>query len=211
MCTKRMKPDAPLLLLLVVTLFLLGSATLGGVNNGRTLLVDVAEKPLAWADEDLGRRLTTRLSQSFDLRIATSEMLGSDQPSFPDNRIDTDQLSAWGVEAGGHYLLVVTVDDEGLERKRTFHVPLLFHRYQTLAVIRGDLRLIDVHRGRVLFAEPFDLKIKAAQQFQAEMDDNIGDPALHVRATEKSRVFAELEEKLVDHIEKRLSRELRGR
>lgn len=127
-----------------------------------------------------------------------------DGPPFPADRYHLDSLVNWGLEAGVDHLLIVDVDNEQLRREKSFHLPLVFHKYETVGVIEGQLRLIDVARSRLLVSEPFRVKEKGARIFQATMDDDINDPDLHLTASAKLRLFHSLEERLAAKITERV-------
>lgn len=175
------------------------------------LILQVEPAPLAWGDSRLADMLTTALSRNPDLRVILPETGSPQFPSFPRDRNNIDSLLEWGMEIGGRYLMIVTVDREGMERRKTFSVPVLFHRWETIAVIAGELRLLDLQKRRLLLAEPFEEKIPAARQFQSSAEDNSADPALHVSAAEKSDLFKSLESRLVERLKDKISRYTRGR
>jgi len=177
----------------------------------RRMILRVETAPLAWGVSCLNEYLTTALSRNANLRILTSDPLTDDQPPFPSDRYNIDSLFDWGTEVGGRYLLVVAVEREALERRKTFSVPLLFQRWETIGVIQGELRLLDLQKRRLLVAESFEEKMSGSRQIQAEADDNRHDPSLHLVASEKVRLFQTLEQRLVNRLVEKVSRLTRGR
>ena len=181
----------------------------------RKLLLNVQPVPVAWADGKLAEKLETSLSRNPDLQVVTCE--NEDEgfvktlPPFPENRTDVEGLLDWGTEVGGRYLLVVTIYKEGMEKRKSFNLPLIFHKYENVGVITGEFRLLDLQKRRLLAAEPFKTEITGARQYQAEMDDNSSDPTLHVTASAKSRLFDDLEEKLTEQLVAKVARLTRGR
>ena len=157
----------------VVILAIVASATLAQMP--RPLVLQVEQVPLAWGDGRLADMLTISLSRDPELRVIVPEKQAGLYRAFPADRTNLDSLLAWGVEIGGRYLLAVYVSHEGLECRKTFCVPLLFQRWETLAVISGEMRLVDLQKRRVMLAEPFEEKISAARQFQGSTDDSSQD------------------------------------
>jgi len=123
---------------------------------------------------------------------------------FPVNRYNTDSLLEWGREVGGRYLMLVEITREGLERHKSFHVPLVFHKYETVGVIEGEFRFLDLSRGKTLATETFKIEQKGPRIFQATMDDDKNDPDLHLTAPEKVIFFDHLEESLCRHLTTRV-------
>jgi len=176
----------------------------------RSIIVKVDQTPMAWSDSRLTEKLVTTLSRDQELRVVEANRAAMPLPAFPSDRTNFDSLLEWGVEIGGRYLLTVRVDREGLECRKTFSVPLIFHRWETLAVIAGEIRLLDVQKGRLLLAESFEERVRAARQFQSSSEDDKHDAALHVSAADKSALFGTLEDKLVECIMKKIARHTRG-
>ena len=176
----------------------------------RPIVLRVDQAQLAWGDSHLADKLTTALSRDPELRIIVADHKTDRYPVFPLDHSNLDSLLDWGVELGGRYLLVINVDREGLECRKTFSVPVLFHRWETLAVIAGEIRLIDLQKRRLLLAEPFEEKLSGSRQFQSSAEDNGHDPALHVSAGEKAELFDSLENRLVDQLTRKIARLTRG-
>jgi hypothetical protein len=175
------------------------------------LILQVQSAPLAWGDCRFTDKLTTALSRNPDLNVIVPEAASGPYPPFPDDRNNIDSLLNWGTEVGGRYLLTIVVDREALERRKTFSVPVLFHRWEIIAVMSGELRLVDLLKRRQVLAEPFEEKLSATRQFQSSAEDNAADPALHVTAAEKSDLFQSLETRLAERLVDKISRYTRGR
>jgi len=162
------------------------------------ILLDVKEAELAWADSRLTDKLVTELSRQASFSVLCPSRNSGVGSAFPNTRTNTDSLLNWGAEMGGRHLLVITVDREALERRKGFNLPLVFHKYETVGVIEGEYRLLDLTKGRLLAVEPFSIELEASKQIQAEFDDNRNDPNLHLTAPEKSALFGQLEDKLIE-------------
>ena len=158
----------------------------------------------------LEQHLIRALSRSADWRIVRVRGIETG-PVFPADQHNLDSLVNWSLEAGGSYLVMVTVDDRRLERRKGFHIPLVAHKYETVGVATGELRLIDVARGRQVLAEPFRIEKRGPRVFQATMDDDINDPDLHLRAPQKAIFAGELDDKLSRHLVKRIGSAIRIR
>jgi len=176
----------------------------------RRLILQVEKAPVAWSDCRLTECLVTALSRDPNLRIVTPDSRNDSSPPFPGDQYDVDSLLDWGTEIGGRYLLVVSVHREVLERRKTFSVPLLFQRWETIGILEGEIRLLDLQKRRLLVAEPFLIELSGSRQFQGELDNNRNDPSLHLGATQKSRLFRALEVSLADRLFDDFGRYTRG-
>ena len=176
----------------------------------RRLILQVEEAPVAWGDCRLTECLVTALGRDQNLRIVTPDSQNDSYPPFPGEHYDVDSLIDWGTEIGGRYLLVVSVHREVLERRKTFSIPLIFQRWETIGIIEGEIRLLDIQKRRLLAAEPFSVERSGSRQFQAEFDNNRNDPSLHLNATKKSKLFHTLEMRLADLLVDDFSRYTRG-
>lgn len=177
----------------------------------RRLILQVETAPLAWGASQLSDQMVTLLSRNPDIRVVTADPAVDALPSFPEDRYNLDSLFDWGTEVGGRYLLLISVEHESLERRKTFNVPLFFQRWETIGVIQGESRLLDLQKRRLLSAKPFVVEMSGSQQFQGEGDNNRNDPSLHLTAAEKSRFFQSLERKLADRLIKDVNQLTRGR
>jgi hypothetical protein len=176
-----------------------------------TLLLNVKTAPLPWADPQLYEKLVIRLSREVRLQVVKASDGSGVLPSFPGDRNNADSLISWGQEAGARFLMVVTVDSERLERKKSFSLPLVFHKWETVGIIEGEMRLYDIARGKLLAADPFEVELKGPRAFQGSMDDNRHDPSIHISAVRKLAFFGKLEDRLADRLASRVTRVLRNR
>lgn len=163
------------------------------------VLLKVDQAAVAWADPDLSGKLERRLTTDLTLKVLTVGD-NSGLPSGPDNRYHTDSLVNWGQEAGARFLMLVTVSSERLERKKTFNIPFIFHKYETVGIILGEVRFYDIARGRLLMSRPIDFELEAKRVFQGAMDGDRNDPSIHLTAVEKIDFFSKLEEKLAERL-----------
>ncbi len=177
----------------------------------RDFLVNVITPPLAYSDSQVDQTLKRHLTRRGDLRVRLIGVNDDSQLPFPEDHLNIDSLLDWGREVGGRYLMVVEITSERLEKRKGFHVPLVFHKYENVGIIEGEMRLIDLSRGKLLSAEPFKLERKGPRIFQATMDDEINDPDLHLTAPDKIRFFGKLEESLCEHLADRVSALAGGR
>ena len=181
-----------------VALLLLLMGSVAHSVTSKHVLLRVEGAPLAWSASRIGDRLNIQLSRLGSIQVR--QITDDQEPPFPADSYNLDSLVNWGLELGGRYLLLVDVHREGLERRKGWSLPLIFHRWETVGVIEGELRLIDLTRGRLLVAEPFHVEQKAKGAFQATMDDDSHDPDLHLSAPEKVRFFTLLEQRLCDEV-----------
>jgi len=175
------------------------------------LLLYVDSQPSPWNDSQLERKLVQTFARQDKLRLTTVDRAGHSGPAFPENPYDIDSVVNWGAEIGGRYLMIVMVESERLERRKGFHIPLVFHKYQTFGVIEGELRVVDIARGRLLIAEPFSFEQEGPRAFQATMDDDINDPDLHLTAYGKIAFFDELEKSASQGLVDRVGAVIRAR
>ncbi|UCG61698.1 MAG: hypothetical protein JSV52_15535 [Candidatus Zixiibacteriota bacterium] len=201
-----MRPIAVILILVL----LVAAVAVNSASTGRKLMLNVISPPLAHSDSNVDHKLVRYLTGESDLRVTIVTDSTDGQPAFPDNYHDIDSLMEWGREVGARFVMVVEVTAERLEKRKSFHVPLVFHKYETVGVIEGEFRLVDLSRDKLLTAEPFKLESKAARIFQATMDDDINDPDLHLTAPNKVIFFDGLEDDLCQHLARRV-RQLAGR
>ncbi|MFQ6007541.1 MAG: hypothetical protein ACE5K8_01180 [Candidatus Zixiibacteriota bacterium] len=166
----------------------------------RTIILRVDVPRLAWSGSTLEAKLVRHLSRNVKLNVVTSSNNAASHLETPLDWHNADSLKSWGQEVGGHYLLTVEVHNEWLETTKSFHLPLVFHKYETSGVIEGELLLIDLTRGKQLGKEPFTVRQKGPRIFQATMDDDINDPDLHLTAFDKIRFFDHLEEKTTNYV-----------
>ncbi len=166
----------------------------------REILLRVESTGLAWAETHLIEKLQWQLSRDPDWRIVLSSNRDMSEPRFPSARYDLDSLLDWGREKGGRYLMLVTVRSERLDTRKTFSIPLVLHQYETIGVIEGEWRFLDLKRGRLLAAEPFIEELGGRRVIQGDPDNRKEDPGLHIPAPEKTTFFGELEDKLAERL-----------
>jgi hypothetical protein len=193
----------------MILLVALAAGEAAGVS--RPLILDIQQPPLAWGDSRLTEKIQMALSRNPELRVCLSGALPNTQPPFPSARTDIDSLMNWGVEGGGRFLLVVTIDREEFVTRKTFSLPLVFHRYEIVGILSGEYCLLDLQKGRLLASAPFEIKLKGPQQFQSSAEDNRNDPGLHLTAPEKTEFFGKLEDKFTTELAARVSEFVRGR
>lgn len=175
----------------------------------RDLILNVVSPPSAYSDSHIDQKLQRYLSHQASLRVRLVD--DNTEPAFPSALYDSDSLLNWGRERGGRYLVLVEVTARRLERRKSFHLPLVFHKYETFGVIEGEFRLLDLNRGKVLAVESFDVEKKGPRIFQATMDDDPNDPDLHLTAPGKIVFFDQLEDRLCRHLADRVKKLIGGR
>lgn len=179
-----------------------------GANRNIVLYVDAAE--VSWADSYLEEIIITRFTRDREFRLSMRAD-NSGQPEFPSAYYDIDSLINWGSEIGGRYLLVVKVNSERLENKRTFHIPLILHRFEAIGVIDAEIRLLDLERGRMLMAEQISVELSAKRIIQADIDKNIDDADIHIAASKKGKFLTKLERKFAERLYAKVQRSFRNR
>lgn len=197
------------LILTLLAVCMIAGFVIGSTPGDKQVIVKIIAPDDVWVDSHLSDKLKQRLSRRSDLRILWPDQLGETTPAFPDDYHNLDSLANWGSEVGGRYLLLIDITAQYLERRKSFHLPLIFHKYENFGVCEGELRLLDLNRSKMLTAEPFKIELNGPRVFQATMDDDKGDPDLHLSATDKILFFSKLEDKVCEHITKKTTRYLR--
>ncbi len=182
--------------LLIFILF--STAVFAGISKNIVLKVNSAD--LIWGETNLDKLLITDLTRYQELQIANYDPSNELIPNFPEDIYNFDSLLNWGAEAGGTYLLFVNIISERIETKKNFSIPLFAHKYQTVGILEGEWRFIDIGRGKLLKAEPINIEIKGPRVIQAYIDDNRYDADLHLSAPEKSKFYRKLEKAASDHL-----------
>lgn len=165
-----------------------------------SILLRVTPAEAAWSSSSIEEKLLIRMGRDTALHVISVNDADPELPSFPRDRYNVESLVEWGMEIGGQYLMLVDVHDERLERRKSWHIPLFFHKYVTVGIISGELRLIDLNRGVLLISQPFSTEQEAKRIFQASTDDDINHPNLHMTAPNKLVFFDQLEDRLCDQL-----------
>jgi hypothetical protein len=187
----------PLLYLLMLAVCAVQAV--GGPASDRLVLLSVRQNDNAWSDNRLFERMQTVLTREPGWRVEPVQVLrGSKDPSgcWP----GVDSMVSLGRDLGGQYLVCLVVFEQRLERRKSFHVPLVFHKWESVGVMKGEFRVIDLLRGKQVKAEPFEVEMHGPRVIQATMDDTKFDPDITMTATDKALLFENLEEQLVDEI-----------
>jgi hypothetical protein len=190
-------------LLIITALVVFGSICPAQTNrrnhNNGSALVKVIQPELAWTDSRLTEKLLVELSRNGNSGIVNADAM-TNMPAFPFGQYETDSLINWAMTAGRKYLVLISVEFEGLQRKKTFSIPLIFHKYENIGVIFGELRIIDLMRKRNILSESFKIEKEGKRIIQALPDDDKNDADLHISAPDKILFFSELERKLAKEL-----------
>jgi hypothetical protein len=169
-------------------------------SAGPRILLRVSPAESAWSSVGIEEKLLIRMTRDTAMRVVNVNRADNGLPDFPEDHFNLDRLVEWGQEIGGQYLMLVDVHDERLERRKTWEIPLFFQKYETMGVISGELRLIDLKRGVLLLSQPFLREQKAKRVTQGSPDDNINHPNLHMTAPNKLIFFDQMEDHLCDQL-----------
>jgi len=175
------------------------------------VVVHIESPPIAWGESCLAEKLQAQMSRSASTRIYLSDQMSEEWPDFPTDQYHIDSLVNWGLETGKRYLLAVYVKSERIERRKTFSLPMVFHRYETVGLAEGEFRFIDLSKRKQLIAESFKIRERGKRVFQGSTDDDINDPDIHLTAYQKMQFLNNLEEKLSRHLVKKIRKYVRGR
>jgi hypothetical protein len=196
-----------LILTLIAALLAAGAAVAqpNGLNGRHeTVYYRLEEAPNAWTDSRMGEMLRRHFSRTARVELVDTDGSDRELPVFPSDYTDNQAIFDWGTEVGARYVMIVDVDDEYIETRKTFKFPLVFHRYETFGVVEGEFRLIDLERRRLLISDRFKVEKKSGEAFQATPDDNKNDPDLHIDAATKVRFFRDLEDDAAAYLAKRI-------
>lgn len=179
------------------------ASSISSAPENKEIHIKVFTPEIAWTNSGLESKILRSFSHQSNLNVQIINESENIQPQFPKNYFNTELLLEWGKEVGGRYVMVIDVQSERLEKRKSFHIPLIFHKYQTYGVIEGEVRILDLERNKLLAVKPFKVEQKGSRIFQATMDDDINDPDLHISAPEKIKFFSKLEDKLVSELKKK--------
>jgi hypothetical protein len=197
-----------IILILSIPMILIAGSVAAG---DRDVILRVETGLNAWTHNGFEGALVTRMTRDPNLRVVAVPQDSKAHPPFPKSSLDIDSLITWGQEIGGRYLLSFVVESQRIDRRKSFHVPLIFHKWETVGVIEGEYRLLDLQRARLLSADRFKSELPAKRVFQATMDDNKYDPDIHLRPDEKAQLFARLYDECARELLDKLSPKLGGR
>ena len=172
----------------------------GAQTQQSVLLVAIEQTAPAWSDSRLFDKLTEGLTREPRIKVVAVPSCSPDSAGSRAQAFDLEKLVADGRARQGNYVLYIRVTSERYDRRKTFSVPLVFHKWEVIGVIEGEWRLIDVVRGKQIKAEPFHLEMNGKRVIQATMDDNIDDPDINMSAPDKIQFFGQLEDMLTQHI-----------
>ncbi len=184
-------------------LLIILAVSLAAMPGKKKIFIKVFSPENAWTDSQIESKIARSFSSQTNIVVEMIDDDNSAEPRFPKNYFDSDLLLEWGKESGGRYVMVVDVQSERIETRKSFHLPLIFHKYQTYGIIEGEFRIIDIERGKLLSVKTFKVEEKGSRIFQATMDDDINDPDLHITAPAKIMFFSKLEDKLVAELKKK--------
>jgi len=194
---------------MLAILVLLACSVSGATQNTtRVVMIHIEDKPIVMGESQIEQTLIRVLSRNSNLRVFSTKDENGALPSLPSDFNNPDTLADWCAESGCRYLLSIKIYDEKIVRKKGFHFPLLFHKYQTEGIIEAEVRLFDASRNRFVIAESVETKEKGPRIFQATMDDDINDPDLHLTAPQKIKFISSLENKFCREVYEKLEKSI---
>ena len=176
--------------MLLVTAVAMLSLSVAAAPN-RQLVLQVNPVPSAWSQTQLPDKLYELFSRRSNLDVR-----------FADGKSPLPRADSTGSIGGtnGRWLMLVNVEREELDKRKSWRLPFILHRWEAIGIIQGEWRLYELTGGRQIAAEPFCVELKARAAFQLSVDDDAGDPDLHLSAGDKVRLFYDLEDKLCVHL-----------
>jgi hypothetical protein len=168
--------------------------------SDRSVMIRVEQGSSAWNDSRIYQKLALALTRDANLQIEPAVPKSPLDAPFPHDPLDELSVADWARPYQAQFVMIVVVHSERLEKRKSFNIPLLFHKYETWGVIEGELRLVDVAKGKQVRAVPFRIEKVGPRALQATMDDDVNDPDLRLTAPEKLEFFSRLEDKLIAHL-----------
>ncbi len=187
-----------------------GTTATSGNGNTSSVAMYVNAAPSAWHSSSIEEKIAMLLTRNSSMKLSRLVQDTTVCKSALTYSVGMDSLVHRAEVSGARYAVAIRVTSPEIVRRKTLSVPLIFHMYQAMGVIEGELRIIDLQKNRQVAAEPFSVSMKGPRAMQATMDDDINDPDLHVTAPEKLRFFNELEQKAAEHISGRVRKFTRG-
>ncbi|RKX22787.1 MAG: hypothetical protein DRP35_01115 [Candidatus Zixiibacteriota bacterium] len=178
---------------LTIPLILVSLAVQASPLRQRRVVIHVNSPDVIWKNSELDKKMEIALSRSEEFSVILSNNQ-TNQPRFPKDHYNLENLINWGAELGGQYLLVVDIFDERIERNKIFSIPLIMQRYKTSGIIEGEIRFIDIARNKLLNASPLYVEIDGPARLQAWVDDDINDADLHIKPSGKIAFLNSLEQ-----------------
>ncbi len=195
--------------LVLVTILILVFCISGfAQHSARVVMIHVDDTPTTMGKSQIEQNLIRVLSRNANLRVFSTKSENGNLPPLPGDFNNPDTLADWCAESGCRYLLTIKIYDEKIVRKKGFHFPLLFHKYQTEGIIEAEVRLFDASRNRFVIAESMKVKEKGPRVFQATMDDDINDPDLHLTSLQKIKFISTLENKFCREVYEKLEKSM---
>lgn len=157
------------------------------------VLLHVADAARPWGEQTFSTQMQNELAKSLNLRVSVQPR-GDSVCTL--TTLNVDSLANVGRANGTRYYMLVTVTDYYIEHRKTFNIPVLFHKYESFGVAEGEYWLIDCERSRLVSALPFRVERKGPRIFQAAIDGDENDPELHLTPAQKERFFEGLDREL---------------
>lgn len=114
---------------------------------------------------------------------------------------DIDSVVSFGSMRGARFVINISEIESGIEVKKGLSIPLLFSRYSAVGTICGSIRIVDVKKRRLVTNEDFCIEKRGKSSWQP-LEDNPYTSDLHIPATEKPRLYEDLEWKAADWLAK---------
>jgi hypothetical protein len=175
-------------------------------NGNGTVVIQLNVAPSPWHQSAVKEKLLTHLS-----RKANGTLIRIEDYSPNADYYSTDSLVESAERLGAKFIVTCNIDSERLERRKTFNFPLFFHKYQTVGVVEGEMRIVDVRRKKVVLAKPFKHELNGPRIFQGSPDDDKNDPDLAISAVEKSAFLGKLEDQTVAQLAETIQQYTRAR
>ncbi len=194
-----------------ILLLILSIAVSITAASRQKMVVKVITPEEIWFKSTVDENLRRVISRNKNIEVMMHDENSSSLPSFPGDYLNFDSLYNWGAELGARYVVLVEIESHEIEKKETFSFPFLVHKYQSVGIIVGELRIIDIKRGKSLTSEPFENEQNGPSVIHTTLNNDINDPELNIAASKKVKFFKELEKKLTRHLTKRIKAVTNGR
>jgi hypothetical protein len=173
------------------------------------IIVNLEYPECPWADINLEDKLDLYLSEISRVPVIAAYRNG-DSLNRPLRTSDFKELIDYGKSLGGRFLVDIFIDRIDLEKRKTTVIPQFVSRYQTYGVMTGNLRIVDIHKARMLKIKKIDCSLKANDRWTF-VDDNTYDSDLNIPADQKIILFQKLEDKVASELYKEIRKLTRGK
>ncbi|MCH7878854.1 MAG: hypothetical protein IH914_06035 [candidate division Zixibacteria bacterium] len=174
------------------------------------MALHLTESQISWGEPDLKHKLLDRLSARDGLEVTLINDSAWATSASGNSFFDAEFVARSGSEADVRYVLSLTDVRTDLAVRKGLSIPLLLSRYSVVGTVSGVMRIVDTHKGRVIYDETFEIDKRGPSHWQP-LDDDRNSSKLHFPAAEKPRFLESLEWRTADRLAKIILRKIKLR